>query len=83
MREEGIIVRKYFFPLCSNYPCYKSLPSAKKELLPNANRLASRILCLPLYDDMEESDVDKIMEVLTALHYHASEIKVLALSVNR
>lgn len=83
MREEGIMVRKYFFPLCSNYPCYKSLPSAKKELLPNANRLASRILCLPLYDDMEENDVDKIMEVFSALHYHASEIKILTLNINR
>lgn len=75
MRKEGIIVRKYFFPLCSNYPCYKALPSAKKELLPNANGLASRILCLPLYDEMEEEDIDKIMEVFSLLHYHAPEIK--------
>jgi len=77
MRKEGIIVRKYFFPLCSNYPCYRALPSARKELLPNANRLASRILCLPLYDELGEEDIDKIMEVFYLLHFHASKIKRL------
>ena len=79
MRKEGIIVRKYFFPLCSNYPCYKALPSAKTEMLPNANQLASRILCLPLYDEMKEEDVDKVMEVFTLLHCNATEISKLIL----
>jgi dTDP-4-amino-4,6-dideoxygalactose transaminase len=77
MRKEGIMVRKYFFPLCSNYSCYHSLPSAKVEMLPNANRLALRILCLPLYDEMDEEEVDKIMEVFSLLHYNAAEIKGL------
>lgn len=77
MRKEGIVVRKYFFPLCSNYSCYHSLPSAKIEMLPNANRLASRILCLPLYDEMDEEAVDKVMEVFSLLHYNAPEIREL------
>ncbi len=75
MREEGIMVRKYFYPLCSNYSCYSALPSAKKELLPDANRLASRILSLPLYDEMDNGDVEKVVEVLSLLHNHASEIR--------
>jgi dTDP-4-amino-4,6-dideoxygalactose transaminase len=75
MRKEGIMVRKYFYPLCSNYPCYQALPSAKKDLLPNANRLASRILSLPLYSEMTEEDIDKIVEVFTLLYKHSTEIK--------
>ena len=75
MRKEGIMVRKYFYPLCSNYSCYQALPSASKDLLPNANRLASRILCLPLYSEMTVEDIDKIMEVFTLLHKHSTEIK--------
>lgn len=75
MRQEGIMVRKYFYPLCSNYSCYNALPSAKRELLPNANLLSSRILCLPLYDEMDEADVDKIVEVFSLLHHHAPEIR--------
>jgi dTDP-4-amino-4,6-dideoxygalactose transaminase len=77
MRKEGIMVRKYFFPLSSNYSCYQALPSAKKELLPTANRLASRILCLPLFEEMKNDDVDKIIEVLSLLHDNAPEIKKL------
>lgn len=75
MRKEGIMVRKYFYPLCSNYPCYSSLPSAKRELLPNANMVSSRILCLPLYEDMREGDVDKITDILLMLHTHAKEVR--------
>jgi dTDP-4-amino-4,6-dideoxygalactose transaminase len=75
MREEGIMVRKYFFPLCSNYSCYQTLPSAKRELLPNANRLADGILCLPLYDGMEDKDLDKITGALSLLHYQAEEVR--------
>ncbi len=75
MREEGIIVRKYFYPLCSDYPCYNALPSAKKELLPNANKVASRILCLPLYSEMKEGDVDKVVEAIFSIHRHAEGIK--------
>lgn len=81
MREEGIMVRKYFSPLCSNYSCYSALPSAKKDLLPNANRLASRVLCLPLYDEMKESDVEKVVEIVSLLKDNSLEIKsIISLS---
>ena len=70
------MVRKYFWPLSSNYPCYKTLPSANKDLLPNANRLSERILSLPLYEDMNEQDVDAIMEIFSSLHHNATEIKI-------
>ncbi len=75
MRKEGIIVRKYFYPLCSNYPCYSALPSSKKELLPNANQLASRVLCLPLFEEMKEEDVDKISELIYLLHTQSNTVK--------
>jgi dTDP-4-amino-4,6-dideoxygalactose transaminase len=75
LRKEGIMVRKYFYPLCSNYPCYSSLPSSKKDMLPNANILSSRVLCLPLYDGMTEKDVVKIMDVLSLLHHQAPQIR--------
>ncbi|GAB4545749.1 MAG: DegT/DnrJ/EryC1/StrS family aminotransferase [Thermodesulfovibrionia bacterium] len=75
MRKEGIMVRKYFYPLCSNYPCYSALPSAKRELLPNANMVSSRILCLPLYEEMTKEDVDKITDIILMIHRHSKEIK--------
>ncbi|HNT86831.1 MAG TPA: DegT/DnrJ/EryC1/StrS family aminotransferase [Candidatus Hydrogenedentes bacterium] len=44
--------RKYFHPLCSRYPCYRELPSARPELLPVAERAAERVLCLPVYSEL-------------------------------
>ncbi len=76
MRKEGIMARKYFWPLCSNYPCYKALPTANKNLLPNANRLSERILSLPLYDDMTKKDVDDITKVFYLFHHNAEKIKI-------
>lgn len=74
MQEEGIMVRKYFYPLISNYSCYGALQSAGKEFLPNANKLAERVLCLPLYEEMEE-EIDVITEFLSTLNVNAEKIK--------
>jgi len=75
LRTEGIVVRKYFYPLCSNYPCYRGLPSAKRELLPNANTVSARVLSLPLYCEMEEKDVDRVVETILSIHHYAEDIK--------
>jgi len=74
LKQENIITRKYFYPLCSNYPCYHALPSASKESLPEANNLASSILCLPLYGELKEEEVLKITESIEICHHYAKEI---------
>lgn len=75
MRKEGIMVRKYFFPLTSNYSFYKALPSADRKLLPNANLISKRILCLSIYEDLSDEDIDTITDLLFTLHTNASVIK--------
>jgi len=64
---ENIVARRYFWPLCSENPYYRRLPSSAPERLPNAHRVASRILCLPLYGDLGLDDVDRIVDALLAL----------------
>ncbi len=65
LRENSIIARKYFYPLCSNYECYKDLESAKKEKLPVANKKANQVLCLPFYGDLAKDDVDRICKLIS------------------
>ena len=65
LSDENIFARKYFYPLCSNYPCYQHLPSADKAKLPIANRVAEQILCLPFYGDLPEDIVAKICDIVT------------------
>ncbi len=60
----NVFPRKYFFPLCSDYPCYRPLPSAEPSRLPVAQKAAREILCLPLYGGLSLDDVERICDIL-------------------
>ncbi len=73
LRECNIFSRKYFSPLCSQYPCYSALPSSRADNLPVASRAAERVLCLPLYGQLEESVVEVVCGILEDVHGAATE----------
>ena len=75
LRAENVFARKYFFPLCSENESYRDLPSARPENLPHARRLASRILCLPLFGEMADADVDRIGELIGRIQREAGPIR--------
>ncbi len=60
LKDFNVITRKYFYPLCSNYPCYQHLPSACAADLPVANRVVDEVLALPLYGELSLADTQKI-----------------------
>lgn len=64
LKSNDILARKYFFPLVSNLPVYKNYPSAKIELLPNANIMSEQVLCLPIHHELNESDVERIASLI-------------------
>ena len=49
MKGFNVFTRKYFHPLASDYACYRGLPSAAADRLPVSRKVASEVLCLPLY----------------------------------
>ncbi|CAL8475494.1 dTDP-4-amino-4,6-dideoxy-D-glucose aminotransferase VioA [Caballeronia sp. S22] len=63
-REQEIIVRRYFYPLISDFPMYRGLPSAHRSNLPCAADASSKVLCLPIYPGLSEADIDRIVEVI-------------------
>jgi len=67
LQECNIYTRKYFYPLCSNYPCYAALPSSAPEHLPVANRTANRVLCLPLYGELDGEIVETACAIIAAI----------------
>jgi dTDP-4-amino-4,6-dideoxygalactose transaminase len=73
LRACNVYPRKYFFPLCSRYPCYSALPSANSDNLPVATRVADRVLCLPLYGRLDESIVEKICSIVVHIHESVTE----------
>jgi dTDP-4-amino-4,6-dideoxygalactose transaminase len=63
-RDNGIYARRYFFPLISEFPMYRGLPSAAQTNLPVAAKLAQQVLCLPIYPGLRIDQVDRILELL-------------------
>lgn len=64
LRERGIHGRRYFYPLISTMPMYRSLPSAAPENLPNAVRTAEKVICLPLFAEMQKEDVQEVIRCI-------------------
>ena len=61
LKENNILSRRYFYPLISNFPVYRGLDSARPENLPIATKLANQVLCLPIYADLTDSDILRII----------------------
>lgn len=70
LKEFNIYARKYFWPLCSEYSCYRMLPSAQPNRLPIAYKVANEVMCLPFYGALADDDVYQICEVLRLLLRH-------------
>ena len=64
LKDNNILGRRYFYPLISEFVTYKGLESAKKENLPVAHKLAESVICLPMYADLTDADVDRIIKVV-------------------
>lgn len=67
LRDLGILARRYFYPLISEMPMYRALPSAAAAGLPNARRVASQILCLPIYPDLAPEQQDLVIRAVKRL----------------
>ena len=64
LKENNILGRRYFYPLISNFPVYRGLESATPENLPVVTKLADQVLCLPIYADLADEDVERILGVV-------------------
>ncbi len=62
LNEENIYPRKYFYPLVSDFDCYKNDYDSNET--PIAKDIASRVMTLPLYANLELEDVDHICRVI-------------------
>lgn len=66
MKDAGVHTRRYFYPLISDFPMYRALPSSQRANLPIAADAAARVLCLPIYPDLAHEDVERIAGLIRA-----------------
>lgn len=67
LKQVGVYARRYFYPLISEFPMYRSLPSAKKEHLGTATEISKAVLCLPIYPDLSESDQMRVIDTIKSV----------------
>ncbi|MGD0877558.1 MAG: DegT/DnrJ/EryC1/StrS family aminotransferase [Anaerolineales bacterium] len=67
LKKYNVFARKYFYPLCSDYSCYRHLPSSNPENLPVAKKVVKEVLCMPLYGGLKLDEVEKICEIIKEL----------------
>ena len=63
LREHNIFSRRYFYPLISEFPMYRNLPSALKGQLPVAEEISQQVICLPMYPGLEPEVQNRISEI--------------------
>ncbi|MBN1471712.1 MAG: DegT/DnrJ/EryC1/StrS family aminotransferase [Syntrophaceae bacterium] len=64
LRRQGIFPRRYFYPLISEFPMYRGLPSAALSNLAAAKKIAEQVLCLPIYPALENEFVKKTISII-------------------
>ena len=64
MKEQGIWGRRYFYPLISDFTTYRGLPSATKENLPVATKMANEVICLPMHHLLSDVEIDRILNLI-------------------
>jgi dTDP-4-amino-4,6-dideoxygalactose transaminase len=60
LNENEIFARRYF------YPSLNKLPYLNAECCPVSENISSRILCLPLYAELEKDNIEKICDLINS-----------------
>lgn len=64
LKTHNIYTRRYFYPLISDFPVYRSMLSAHRDNLTVATDAASKVLCLPIYPNLADFDIKRIIEMV-------------------
>ena len=62
LSDNGVLVRKYFYPLTADHACFKN--KYKSAKLETARNLSERVLILPMHEGLEEDDLERIVGII-------------------
>lgn len=75
LEKENIMTKKYFYPPIHMQNCYPELKAGEKDF-PNTTLIANNVLCLPMFSELTDEQVNMIIGAVTRIHNHAEEIKI-------
>ena len=66
LKQHDIFARKYFYPLITDFDCYRGCDGFDSSCTPVAKHVAHRVLTMPMYADLSLEDVDRICDITIA-----------------
>jgi len=64
LKAESIFTRRYFYPLISDADPFKKYPSSEVSNLKVAKNIADKILCLPLFPNLDDRSIQRIINCI-------------------
>lgn len=64
LKDNSIFARRYFYPLITDFPMYRGMPSAQRENLPVATAAAQKVICLPIYPNLTAHDLQRVVRIV-------------------
>ncbi|MCX7161728.1 MAG: DegT/DnrJ/EryC1/StrS family aminotransferase [Rhodocyclales bacterium] len=64
LKDHEIHARRYFYPLISDFPMYRGMPSAQRDNLKVASDAAAKVLCLPIYPNLGSDDQQRVIDLI-------------------
>lgn len=64
MKEQNVWGRRYFYPLINEFSTYRGLESANPENLPNAHKMASQVICLPIHHALGNEEIRRVINCI-------------------
>lgn len=64
LRANGVNGRRYFYPLITDFPMYRSMASANARNLTRAHHASESVICLPIYPGLTNSQVGIIIDLV-------------------
>jgi dTDP-4-amino-4,6-dideoxygalactose transaminase len=68
LRDMNVMARRYFYPLISEFPMYRDLPSSVPNNLPMSHLASSQIICLPMHAELSEQDVYYVVNCIKEIY---------------
>jgi dTDP-4-amino-4,6-dideoxygalactose transaminase len=72
---ENVLARKYFWPGCHRMEPYRRLQPNAGLLLPNTEKVASRVCLLPTGQEVDAGTIESVAEILETAFRAAGEVK--------
>src|SRR4029453_18769538 len=72
---ENILTRRYFYPGCHRMEPYRTAEPQAHLRLPQTEKLAKMVLCLPTGSAVSSTDITAICALITFIVKHAAAVK--------